>query len=74
MRAAPDEYDVFAEIVNREKAEKERLTLYDGFPLDGGGGRVFPGAPLTDSTNSSWFVGFFVPVDFRDWFRSRSGA
>ena len=64
----------------RYKAFKESdlasdQKYYDGFPLkDDKGKDLFPGFPLTSSTNHSFFAGVFVPFDFREWFTSRTGT
>jgi hypothetical protein len=34
--------------------------------------KVFVGDPIINSYNHSWFVGIFIPLDFKDLFASRA--
>lgn len=69
IEASPKQYKVFEEILFSDDD-----SLYDGFPLKGENGPVFDDHPVTDSTNHSWFLGVFVPLDFRQWFTTRAGS
>ena len=70
IMASPEKYKVF-----EDTSCLHNDSLYDGFPLkDENEMKVFPGPAITESTNHSWFLGIFVPLDFRDWITSRSGT
>ena len=50
--------------------------LYDGFRLidPRTDQPFFPGNPIIDSYNNTWFLGAFIPLDFRDLFSARNGS
>lgn len=66
IEANPEKYARFAN-------PEDDYARYDGFPMTAEGQMIFPGSPFAESTNKSWFVGAFVPLDFREWFTSRIG-
>ena len=39
------------------------LKTYDGLPLNGGGSRIFPGNPLTNSFNTQYSLGVVISFD-----------